>query len=181
MMRYTAIAAIICMVIGDATSVEAGERPVGGEASAFTRVSQALHEIDDIWQANDAMVCLALTLYWESRNQSWLAQKAVGHVVVNRARAPTYPADICEVVTQGNGRSCQFSWYCDGLPDQPTNRVAWWRAVLLAIEILDDPDDDPTDGALYFHRKELRPAWARAKTGPARVIGDHVFFRLARG
>jgi N-acetylmuramoyl-L-alanine amidase len=179
-MRYTTIAAIILAMIGGATSVDAEERRSSGAETDLEQVALVPPDIDDRLP-DDELVCLALTLYWEGRGESRLGQKAVGHVVVNRARAAGYPDHVCAVVTQGGAGSCQFSWYCDGRPDAPTNRVAWWRAVLVAKEVLANPDDDPTGGALYFHRKNLRPAGARAKAGSPRVLGDHVFFRLIGG
>lgn len=180
-MRYTTIAAIILAMIGGATSADADEAVSSGIEPDLQQVAFVPPDIEVDRFPDDELACLALTLYWEGRGESRLAQKAVGHVVLNRARAAGYPDDICAVVTQGGARSCQFSWYCDGRPDAPTNRVAWWRAVLVAHEVLAHPDDDPTGGALYFHRKDLRPAWARAKTGPPKVLGGHVFFRLAGG
>ncbi len=177
-MQYTAITAIILGMIGGAISAHADERR-GREIDAdVEQVAFVPPDINDNRLPDDELVCLALTLYWEGRGESRIAQKAVGHVVVNRARAAGYPDDLCAVVSQGNARSCQFSWWCDGRPDSPKNHTAWRRAVVLATEVLANPDDDPTGGALYFHRKELRPAWARAKAGPSKILGQHVFFRL---
>lgn len=178
-----AIAVIILGMIAGARPADASGRFTGSDpAHPHTGVALALPQIDEQRLSDDPLVCLALTLYWESRGESDLAQKAVGHVVMNRVNAAGYPSDVCSVVTQhGPEPPCQFSWWCDGRSDTPQDHTEWWRAFRNALEVYANPDADPTAGALYFHRKDLRPAWARAKVGRARVFGGHVFFRLARG
>ena len=63
--------------------------------------------------------CLARAVYFESRSESDLGQLAVAKVILNRVKDPNYPKSICGVVYQGSGsrNSCQFSFACDGLPD----------------------------------------------------------------
>ena len=71
--------------------------------------------------------CLASNIYWEARNQPIIGKLAVANVTLNRVASKRYPNTICGVVTQTryypSGRidlhSCQFSWYCDGLKDEP--------------------------------------------------------------
>lgn len=181
-MRTTAIAAIMLTMIAGAPTADADERRSGSdERPVQLSMAVDLPEIDARGTPDDPVVCLALTLYWEGRGQGELAQKAVGYVVLNRARAAGYPPDICGVVTQGDRNGpCQFSWWCGDRSIRPTNAREWERAFRLAGEILAEPEDDPTDGALHFHRKDLTPGWARDKNGRPRVLGDHVFFRLAR-
>ena len=72
--------------------------------------------------------CLALNIYHEAKGESELGQRAVAYVTLNRAHDPAYPDDICDVVYQAvkkNGvpvkNQCQFSWYCDGKDDEPTD------------------------------------------------------------
>lgn len=122
--------------------------------------------------------CLALNIYFEGRGEPDQGQVAVAQVTLNRVADPAWPNTVCAVVKQGGPRGpCQFSWYCDGLPDRPTDRAAWRRAQNLAREILSGERPDPTNGALYFHVTTLNPAWARKKESPL-VIGQHIFFRL---
>jgi len=122
--------------------------------------------------------CLALTVYFESRGEPAEGQAAVAHVALNRASAPSYPDSVCRVVQQGGKTPpCQFGWWCDGVPNAPTDAVAWSQAQQIARTVLAGQRADPTGGALYFYSTTLDPAWARRKVA-ARVIGRHVFFRL---
>jgi len=122
--------------------------------------------------------CLALTIYFEARGEPEIGRRAVGHVVMNRVRSPSFPDSICGVVWQGGDSArhrCQFSWFCDGLSDRPQDRVQWRRSLQLAQDILAGRSLDPTHGALWFHHKEVSPEW---RTGlRARLIGAHLFYR----
>jgi spore germination cell wall hydrolase CwlJ-like protein len=80
-------------------------------------------------------LCLAMNVYHEARNQSFIGQVAVAQVVMNRVKDNRFPNDVCEVVTQGQTYSwkpdvpirnrCHFSWYCDGKSDKPRDAEAW--------------------------------------------------------
>ena len=77
--------------------------------------------------------CLALNMYHEARGQGTAGLLAVSSVVMNRVKDERFPNTICEVVKQGPTREswkkngtyypikhrCQFSWYCDGVKDDP--------------------------------------------------------------
>lgn len=122
--------------------------------------------------------CLALNVYWEARGEPEQGQEAVAHVTLNRVGAPAFPPTICGVVRQG-GRDgpCQFGWYCDNRPDDPTDPTAWREALAAADHALAG-GGDPTGGALYFHGLQERPQWARARYGRKVTIGQHVFFTV---
>ena len=49
----------------------------------------------------EALVCLALNVYHEARDQPFIGQVAVAQVVMNRVYDDRYPDDVCEVVMQG--------------------------------------------------------------------------------
>jgi N-acetylmuramoyl-L-alanine amidase len=79
------------------------------------------------------LVCVAVAVYFESRGEPVAGQVAVAHVIRNRIEDPRYPDNACDVVKQGyywNGspirNKCQFSFYCDGKPDDPKNKQAWF-------------------------------------------------------
>jgi len=57
--------------------------------------------------------CLAATIFFEARGEQIKGQEAVAQVVMNRARAKTYPPSVCKVIKQ----PFQFSWY------SPSNRT----------------------------------------------------------
>jgi spore germination cell wall hydrolase CwlJ-like protein len=124
--------------------------------------------------------CLALTIYFEARGEPRLGQMAVGHVVMNRVANPLFPSKVCDVVHQGGKLilGCQFTWWCDGLSDVPTDPDAWERSLALARRIYWDYSKDPTAGALWYHADYVAPYWRLSFTqGPK--IGRHIFYSPA--
>ena len=130
--------------------------------------------------------CLAKNIYFESRNQSHLGQLAVGQVTLNRVDDPRYPNTICEVVKQGHQNAdgsmqrhrCQFSWYCDGLPDTPLNEEMWIQSYQMAYESAEYfyQGIDLTNGSTHYHTTNVNPHWAPSLTKTMRV-DDHIFYR----
>ena len=47
-----------------------------------------------------ALMCLALNVYFEARNDSMVGQYAVAQVVMNRVQSSKFPDDVCSVVKQ---------------------------------------------------------------------------------
>lgn len=125
----------------------------------------------------DPLTCLAIAIYWEARGESREGKRAVGEVVLNRVRAPTFPNDVCGVVTEGGEHPpCQFSFWCDGRSDRPQDGGPWRDARAIAHDLLDGRGLDPTLGALYFHNASVIPEWAHRLKLTAR-IGEHWFYR----
>lgn len=62
-----------------------------------------------------AAECLATAALYEAGDDG-RGQRAVIQVILNRVRAPGFPATICGAVYQGYNRTtgCQFSFTCDG-------------------------------------------------------------------
>lgn len=133
-------------------------------------------------RADAEIGCLALTIYHEARGEPKAGKRAVGYVVMNRARSGGFPADVCGVVQQGGERrhQCQFSWWCDGLSDRPRDRQALRQSLALAQAVYHGCVPDPTRGALWFHSTGVKPAWSRT-SGPGKRIGRHVFYRGSPG
>ena len=125
---------------------------------------------------NDAAHCLALATYWESKGCSRADMTAVGWVVLNRLADQEFPDEVCAVVKQGGETPpCQFSWWCDGKPDQPEDGADWRQARAVADELLSDPPPDPTGGALYFHSKDIDPPWPDLQKTVE--IDCHIFYK----
>lgn len=121
--------------------------------------------------------CLALAIYWEARGESERGKLAVGWTILNRVSSPEFPSTPCKVVRQGGEQPpCQFSWWCDGKSDRPTNFASWSRAQAIATRLLSDPGRDPTGGAIFFHSTAISEPWRRKRTRTARV-GNHIFYR----
>ena len=123
----------------------------------------------------EAQKCLALAMYWEARGEGHRGMLAVGSVVLNRVEDDRFPDTVCGVVYQGGETPpCQFSWWCDGKSDRPTHQASWKESRSLADNLLTARPQDPTNGALFFHTKSVRPPWRREQTVQ---IGNHVFYR----
>jgi len=121
--------------------------------------------------------CMALALYWEARGEGRRGMVAVGWTILNRAGSELFPESPCAVVYQGSEQSpCQFSWWCDGKSDQPGNRNSWTRALIIASELLLNPPRDPTNGALFYHSRNIALPWKRTRVRTVR-IGNHIFYR----
>ncbi|MGE0624848.1 MAG: cell wall hydrolase [Pseudomonadales bacterium] len=125
--------------------------------------------------AAGARDCVALAMYWEARGEGRDGMAAVGAVVDNRVKSHAFPNDHCSVVYQGGETPpCQFSWWCDGKSDRPTNQAQWALALGTAEDLLAGRISDPTKGALFFHSTAIRRPWNRTQTAR---IGNHVFYR----
>lgn len=122
--------------------------------------------------------CLARAIYFEARSESELGQIAVAKVVLNRVKDPEYPNTICGVVYQGSGRrnSCQFSFACDGLPDDVKSATAWAQAKRLAKKtIAGDAKVAALTTATNYHADYVKPKWAKSMKRLVK-IGRHIFY-----
>ncbi len=111
---------------------------------------------------DDAITCLARTIYWEARGIAEVGMEGVANVVMNRLGHSGFPNTVCGVVKQGREQSpCQFSWWCDGRPDQAKDDESYTIAKEIARKALNLQLPDRTDGALYFHHGDVSPAWSK--------------------
>ena len=126
----------------------------------------------------EELYCLAKNIYFESRNQPKIGKIAVAQVTLNRVQSDKFPNTVCEVIYQGGERRnrCQFSWYCDGKKDEPTNGPAWDESVYLALLVYGDGFLDVTEGALWYHATYVSPSWAEHYQKTVR-INNHIFYR----
>ena len=122
--------------------------------------------------------CLARAIYFEARSESELGQVAVAKVILNRVKDPEYPNTICGVVYQGSGRrnSCQFSFACDGLPDDVKSAAAWSNAKRIAkMTIAGDAKVASLTTATNYHADYVKPKWAKSMKRLVK-IGRHIFY-----
>lgn len=122
-------------------------------------------------QPDGPLMCLALNIYWEARNQNVAGQLAVAQVTMNRYYDPRYPDDVCEVVYDHK----QFSWYWDGLPDRPKDKRSWDRAVMIASAAMAGSGHAELQSVTHYHAVYSKPYWKDYMTKVA-MIGDHVFY-----
>jgi len=122
--------------------------------------------------------CLAEALYFEARGESVQGQFAVAEVILNRVDSDRFPGSICAVVKQGTGRkyACQFSFTCDGIAEVIKEPAAFEQVGKVAKLMIDGAPRGLTDGATYFHTRNVRPSWARKFTRTT-TIGVHLFYR----
>jgi spore germination cell wall hydrolase CwlJ-like protein len=121
--------------------------------------------------------CLALAMYWESRSEGPEGMRAVGSVVLNRVESEDFPGTPCAVVYDGGETPpCQFSWWCDGLSDRPSDVELWQTALDVAAALLTDRGDDPTQGALFFHSADIDVPWRVERTRTVQIL-DHIYYR----
>lgn len=111
---------------------------------------------------DDAITCLARTIYWEARGMSIGGMEVVANVVINRVGKEGFPGTVCEVVKQGQEKgSCQFSWWCDGRPDDAKEDESYAIAKDITRKALNHQLEDKTNGALYFHHRKVNPNWSK--------------------
>ena len=128
---------------------------------------------------DDAITCLSRTIYWEAKGEGERGMSAVAAVVMNRLADPAFPKTVCAVVTQGKETgACQFSWWCDGRPDDVEEAQPYAEATEIARRALNQELEDPTDGAVNFHTLATQTSWASEFVKTA-TIGEHVFYRSA--
>ncbi len=132
-----------------------------------------------------ALLCLALNIYHEARDQSHKGMVAVAEVTMNRAGGQQ--KQVCEVVF----KPYQFSW-ANSLttvsPKQraknakrfvPKDETSWQRAKAIAHKVLKGQHKPVVrDATHYFNPDKVvqRPRWADRMQRVARV-GNHLFYR----
>jgi spore germination cell wall hydrolase CwlJ-like protein len=130
---------------------------------------------------DDAITCLARSIYWEANRTDIAEMEAIANVVMNRLGHKGFPNTICGVVKQGHEQgACQFSWWCDGRPDDAKEDEPYSHAKEISRKALNRQLKDPTDGALYFHNRKVTPYWSNEYVKTFEV-GVHIFYKPAGG
>lgn len=118
-----------------------------------------------------AFLCAAIAVYYEARNQPPDGQRQVVHVINNRMYHSGFPNDVCAVVKQRH----QFSFYWDGKPERPRDKVAWEAAKTAVEEAYDAPYENL--GATHYHATYVQPYWSKSPNFVRLAkIGDHIFY-----
>jgi spore germination cell wall hydrolase CwlJ-like protein len=121
--------------------------------------------------------CLAAAMIYEAGDDA-KGQRAVGQVVINRARHPAFPKSICGVVFQGSERTtgCQFTFTCDGALNRRYSTDAWTRAQANADQMLSGATYPKVGLATHYHTDWVRPYWSDSLEKIA-IVDTHLFFR----
>jgi spore germination cell wall hydrolase CwlJ-like protein len=148
-------------VLEQKAAEKGSETPVPESEAITTPEAQA---VDPTGAAplDDAITCLARSIYWETKGGTAVEMETVANVVMNRLGHEGFPDTVCAVVTQGSEKhACQFSWWCDGRSDQVKEDDQYALAKEIARKALNKQLTDRTHGALYFHHRNVRPSWAQ--------------------
>jgi spore germination cell wall hydrolase CwlJ-like protein len=115
---------------------------------------------------DQALACLATTIFMEARGEGIAGQIAVGYVLYRRADFK--PENICIEMK----KPYQFSWYGKLKPPSPQalKNTSYYR---IAYEILHLKARDYSKGATNFHSIALNNQWGMK---PRVIINNHVFY-----
>ena len=159
----------------------AGEVASAAAAEPLTPAEAAVIDPEGEAPLEDALTCLARTVYWEAKGEDRAAMEAVANVVMNRLADDGFPDTVCAVVTQGRPDGpCQFSWWCDGNPLEVEEADRYEKTMEVARKALNQELADRTEGAFYFHAERVSPYWSEVFE-PTVTLGGHVFYRGEAG
>lgn len=134
--------------------------------------------------AQKQVECLAENIYFESAYEPDEGKIAVAMVTINRVKSGLFENDICGVVKQKTGKTCQFSWWCETKPHLiSTNKVLTngdnsvynsIKELATFVYVNYEKVADPSKGALFYHADYVNPKWkGLEKTA---VVGRHIFY-----
>ena len=115
--------------------------------------------------SNSDVQLLAKLISAEARGESYEGQVAVGAVVLNRVKHPSFPDTISGVIYQNGAFSC-------------VNDSNWYAAVVdsaqrAAVDALNGWD--PSGGAIYYYNAKKTTNSFMLSRPVIKVIGDHRF------
>ncbi len=134
--------------------------------TAVTRGSGAAKFGEQYYNADD-LFWLSRVIYTESGNQPLEGKMAVGNVVMNRVKHPSFPGTIEGVLAQKN----QFTTYWSGHIARSTPNA---ESVIAAKLVLDGGVVEEVKNALYFD--SAANSWASRNRTCVAVIGGHRFY-----
>ena len=178
-------------IIGTANATEGDESPLDPDAAEAASAWLFKSTVEPTFALpedtapvpipkND-LQCMADNIYYEAGNQSYVGKIAVGQVVLNRLKSPSYPRTICGVIYEGSQSTqtavCQFSWTCSKRPPVVKNSANWIQSLRAANELLANNGKmiDIIEGATSFHASYIKPAWAKKLKFVTQIDG-HLFY-----
>lgn len=123
------------------------------------------------------LLCLALNVFYETRNATAFDQQAVAAVALNRADA-THKS-VCHVIREPK----QFSWtarHSLTVPNlqNPVERRAWINALKVARAVKNSKSiRQRFANVLYYHAHYVSPLWDR-NMRVAFVTPFHTYYRI---
>jgi spore germination cell wall hydrolase CwlJ-like protein len=150
--------------------------PATQQMASLTTGPERIEPKKKIELADADFNCLVQAVYFEAGQEIPEGQRAVAEVILHRVDDPRFPKTVCGVIHDSNPRGCQFSWWCDGKSDATPDPDRWATSKQAVTDVLEGAYPDPTDGALFYHARFVRPRWAR-KLEKTAMIGGHIFYR----
>lgn len=122
--------------------------------------------------------CLTEALYFEARGETLKGIFGVAEVILNRVDDRRYPNTLCKVINQGTGERyrCQFTYTCDGRPENMRDERAHALVAKVAKLMIDGAPRKLTKGATHYHTKSVNPKWAKVFPRTT-TIGYHHFYK----
>lgn len=134
----------------------------------YAQTQKAESSISTTKASGDNMVeLLARLINGEARGEPYIGQVAVGAVIMNRVKDPSFPNTIAGVIYQTG----QFSCVTDG---QFNVEIAEDSTVYKAAQDAMN-GVDPTNGALYFYNPSKTKSKWLFSLKTVTTIGKHVF------
>lgn len=112
--------------------------------------------------SEDEFELFAKCVMAEAGGESFKGQYMVAAVVLNRVDDEDYPDTISEVIKQKN----EFTTWGNGMIDEAVPTKSIYKAVLLALEVNDLPDD-----VIFFSSSGYQTAFGI----PWKKVGNHYF------
>lgn len=178
----TIAAAMNFTLYPDALAAVVSGEPIVADFVPIDLGASAAPETPAIVVNEDEVRLLAATAWGEARSEGEVGMRAVAHVMVNRI-GPRFGEDLATVILAPK----QFSVWNRGDPNRrlvlnlvrdesyATDAEQWAIAQRVAREVLSGQSVDPTEGALFYHTRAVRPSWAREGVG-RQTIGAHYFY-----
>jgi len=128
--------------------------------------------------------CMVEAIYHEARSEGFIAQIAVGNVILQRVKDKRYPNTVCDVVHQAKKwkgklikNKCQFSYYCDGKSEKFKELDALLEVIDTSELILNGVMLEQTIGATHYHTFHVSPHWSHSPTFiKLGRVGSHIFY-----
>jgi len=156
---------------------------IGSIKTAEAAIPKTVSDKQDA-RRNTHIRCLAKNIFYEARGTSMDEKIRVVNVTLNRAKDSKFPNDVCGVIMQYR----QFSWTLEkhkmSIPvenayqDKPGELKEWKSALILAEKGLDNKLPDLTDGAMYYHRTNMKPkTWDFSKLTKVETSEWHHYYK----
>ncbi len=128
---------------------------------------------------------LAVCMYGEARNQGLDGMLAVGSVIVNRAKHPSWwGTDIKSVILKPMQFSClnendpnrkTLEHIATDIPDSLMKLEVFKRCYWIAKGIMEGFLGSNVGKATHYHTRQVKPGW-KDKLTKITQVGEHIFY-----